>query len=111
MLVQELNGNDLTGDVCHQIETVKVSLEGAIAQFEAQGTEDVEPNVNRLERLCDDIREGTPIRMGRALMQLGDLVAGPAIEAKLVERSPGRSAGARTSRPRSARISTPCWSS
>jgi hypothetical protein len=33
-----------------------VSLEGAIAQFEAQGTEDVEPNVNRLERLCDDIR-------------------------------------------------------
>jgi len=33
-----------------------VSLEGAIAQFEAQGTEDVEPNVNRLKRLCEDIR-------------------------------------------------------
>ena len=33
-----------------------VSLEGAIAQFEAQGTEDVEPNVKRLKRLCDDIR-------------------------------------------------------
>jgi hypothetical protein len=33
-----------------------VSLEGAIAQFEAQGTSDVEPNVNRLKRLCEDIR-------------------------------------------------------
>jgi hypothetical protein len=33
-----------------------VSLEGAIAQFEAQGTADVEPNVNRLKRLCEDIR-------------------------------------------------------
>ena len=33
-----------------------VSLEGAIAQFEAQGTADVEPNVKRLKRLCDDIR-------------------------------------------------------
>jgi hypothetical protein len=33
-----------------------VSLEGAIAQFEAHGTEDVEPNVNRLKRLCEDIR-------------------------------------------------------
>jgi hypothetical protein len=33
-----------------------VSLEGAIAQFEAQGQEDAEPNVKRLKRLCDDIR-------------------------------------------------------
>ena len=33
-----------------------VSLEGAIAQFEAHGSEDVEPNVKRLKRLCDDIR-------------------------------------------------------
>jgi hypothetical protein len=33
-----------------------VSLEGAIAQFEAQETADVEPNVNRLKRLCEDIR-------------------------------------------------------
>jgi hypothetical protein len=33
-----------------------VSLEGAIAQFEAQGTEDVEPTVRRLKRLRDDIR-------------------------------------------------------
>ena len=33
-----------------------VSLEGAIAQFEAQGHEDVEPNIKRLKRLCDDIR-------------------------------------------------------
>jgi len=33
-----------------------VSLEGAIAQFEARGEEDVEPNVKRLKRLCDDIR-------------------------------------------------------
>ena len=33
-----------------------VSLEGAIAQFEAQGTADVEPNVNRLKRLCEEIR-------------------------------------------------------
>jgi hypothetical protein len=33
-----------------------VSLEGAIAQFESQGQEDVEPNVKRLKRLCDDIR-------------------------------------------------------
>ena len=33
-----------------------VSLEGAIAQFEAQGTDDVEPSVRRLKRLRDDIR-------------------------------------------------------
>jgi hypothetical protein len=33
-----------------------VSLEGTIAQFEAEGTEDVEPNVRRLKRLRDDIR-------------------------------------------------------
>ncbi|HEX9141566.1 MAG TPA: hypothetical protein VF833_05000 [Gaiellaceae bacterium] len=33
-----------------------VSLEGAIARFEAHGTSDVEPNVNRLKRLADDIR-------------------------------------------------------
>jgi hypothetical protein len=33
-----------------------VSLEGAIAQFEAQHTSDVEPRVNRLKRLCNDIR-------------------------------------------------------
>jgi hypothetical protein len=33
-----------------------VSLEGAIAQFEAQRTKDVEPNIKRLKRLCDDIR-------------------------------------------------------
>ena len=33
-----------------------VSLEGAIAQFESHGHEDVEPNVKRLKRLCDDIR-------------------------------------------------------
>ena len=32
-----------------------VSLERAIAQFEAQRTEDVEPNVRRLQRLRDDI--------------------------------------------------------
>jgi hypothetical protein len=32
-----------------------VSLEGAIAQFEAQRTEDAEPNVRRLQRLSDDI--------------------------------------------------------
>jgi hypothetical protein len=40
-----------------------VSLEGAIAQFEAQGTEDVEPNVNRLRRLSDDI--GTALELAR----------------------------------------------
>jgi hypothetical protein len=34
-----------------------VSLEGAIAKFEAHGTDDVEPNVNRLRRLADDIRK------------------------------------------------------
>lgn len=33
-----------------------VSLEGAIAAFQARGGEDVEPNVERLNRLCDDIR-------------------------------------------------------
>jgi len=33
-----------------------VSLEGAIALFEAHGNGDVEPNVNRLKRLADDIR-------------------------------------------------------
>ena len=33
-----------------------VSLEGAIARFEAHGTGDVEPSVKRLKRLADDIR-------------------------------------------------------
>jgi hypothetical protein len=33
-----------------------VSLEGAIARFEAHGTDDVEPSVKRLKRLADDIR-------------------------------------------------------
>jgi hypothetical protein len=33
-----------------------VSLQGAISRFEAQGGEDVEPNVDRLKRLCEDIR-------------------------------------------------------
>ena len=33
-----------------------VSLEGAIARFEAHENGDVEPNVNRLKRLADDIR-------------------------------------------------------
>jgi hypothetical protein len=33
-----------------------VSLEGAIAEFQARGADDVEPNVERLRRLCDDIR-------------------------------------------------------
>ena len=32
-----------------------VSLEGAIAQFQAQRTEDLEPNVRRLQKLRDDI--------------------------------------------------------
>ena len=34
-----------------------VSLEGAIARFEAHGGEDVEPRVARLKRLADDIRD------------------------------------------------------
>jgi hypothetical protein len=34
-----------------------VSLEGAIATFQARGGDDVEPNVDRLNRLCDDIRK------------------------------------------------------
>ena len=33
-----------------------VSLEGAIARFEAHGTDDVEPSVKRLKRLAGDIR-------------------------------------------------------
>jgi hypothetical protein len=33
-----------------------VSLEGAIARFEAHGSDDVEPSVKRLKRLADDIR-------------------------------------------------------
>jgi hypothetical protein len=33
-----------------------VSLEGAIARFEAHGSDDVEPSVKRLKRLSDDIR-------------------------------------------------------
>ena len=33
-----------------------VSLEGVIAQFEAQAMQDVEPKVKRLRRLRDDIR-------------------------------------------------------
>ena len=33
-----------------------VSLEGAIARFEAHGTDDLEPSVKRLKRLADDIR-------------------------------------------------------
>jgi hypothetical protein len=33
-----------------------VSLEGAIARIEAHGNGDVEPSVNRLKRLADDIR-------------------------------------------------------
>ena len=33
-----------------------VSLEGAIARFEAYGTGDVEPSVKRLKRLAGDIR-------------------------------------------------------
>jgi hypothetical protein len=33
-----------------------VSLEAAIARFEAHGNGDVGPNVNRLKRLADDIR-------------------------------------------------------
>ena len=32
-----------------------VSLEGAIAQFEARATEDLEPSIERLRRLRDDI--------------------------------------------------------
>ena len=39
-----------------RLRRVLMSLEGAIAQFEAQGAEDVQPNVKRLRRLCDDIR-------------------------------------------------------
>ena len=41
-----------------------VSLEGAIAQFQAQRTEDVEPNVRRLQRLRDDIH--TVLRLSQA---------------------------------------------
>jgi hypothetical protein len=33
-----------------------VSLQGAIAEFEARGADDVEPNIERLQRLHDDIR-------------------------------------------------------
>jgi hypothetical protein len=33
-----------------------VSLEGAIARFEAHRNGDVEPNISRLKRLADDIR-------------------------------------------------------
>jgi hypothetical protein len=33
-----------------------VSLEGAIARFEAHGNGDAEPSVSRLRRLADDIR-------------------------------------------------------
>ena len=41
-----------------------VSLEGVIAQFEAQAMQDVEPKVKRLRRLRDDIR--TVLDLARA---------------------------------------------
>src|SRR5690349_2622831 len=37
VLVQELNGDDLTGGVCYERETVKVSLEGAVVSYIVQG--------------------------------------------------------------------------
>jgi hypothetical protein len=41
-----------------------VSLEGAIARFEAHGNGgDVEPSISRLNRLADDIRAG--LRLAR----------------------------------------------
>ena len=42
------------------------SLEGAIAQFEAQRTENVEPNVRRLQRLSDDIHAVLRLTQPRA---------------------------------------------
>lgn len=42
-----------------------VSLEGAIAQFQARRTEDVEPNVRRLQKLRDDIH--TVLRLSQPL--------------------------------------------
>jgi len=39
-----------------QLAGALVSLEGAIARFEAHGHGEVEPNINRLKRLADDIR-------------------------------------------------------
>lgn len=43
-----------------------VSLEGAIAQFEAQRPGDVEPNVRRLRRLRDDIHSVLRLSQSRA---------------------------------------------
>ena len=42
-----------------------VSLEGAIAQFQARRTEDVEPNVRGLQKLRDDIH--TVLRLSQPL--------------------------------------------
>ena len=42
-----------------------VSLEGAIARFQAQRTDDVEPNVRRLQKLRDDIH--TVLRLSQPL--------------------------------------------
>jgi ABC-type transporter Mla subunit MlaD len=45
-----------------QLGRALASLEDAIAGFEARGAE-LEPNVDRLNRLCDDIR--TVLRLAR----------------------------------------------
>jgi hypothetical protein len=47
-----------------------VSLEGAIAQFQAHGDQDAEPTVKRLKRLCEDIRT-VLVLAGREPSKLG----------------------------------------
>jgi hypothetical protein len=51
-----------------------VSLESAIAQLEAQGTENATPNVSRLKRLCDDIRAVLELADGGTANELNERV-------------------------------------